>query len=415
MTMTDVDETAGETITPPEQTQPPVQETKEISDMVRQARELIPVERTGAMPQNFAQQVDFAKTMALARNALPEHLRGNAGDCLAIIDMSARAGLSPYMVANKTYIQNGRMCFESQLFHAFAQASRLMNGDLNHDFVNEGDEMVCIVTGYLRGDPRPKIHRSEPLKKAHPGFSLKKGSDKTWMGYAEGMKLIREADEKNESVPGISSRGSPLWIKKPRVQMFYDTSRDWIRIFIPQAVLGIYSPEEMIEYGPDNAKDVTPGLRDRLNAGERAQTGEGFMAGHVEREISNLGDPRQVDIEDLIEPKTATRPPNKHEQAIARAKASAGRVADRAAATGKAKAKGATQAQPKPGKPKGKAKLPETATEYTAYAEAWIAEATDADDAEQRWEGELDLRTECLIPTKERNRLHLMLQKRFEG
>ena len=209
------------------------------------------------------------------------------------------------------------------------------------------------------------------------------------------------------------------------MQLFYDTSRDWVRIFVPQAVLGIYSPEEMIEYGPDNARDVTPGsdLRSRLSAGERAQTGEGFMAGHVEREISRMGNPTdQIDLEDVIsgrvdgtEAKDSTgRAPNRHERAIAAAKASAGRVADRAERTGKAKAKAATQAHAKPSGKRKAEQQPETPAEYTAFAEAWIKAATDPDEAEARWEGEQALREACLLPAKERNRIHFLLQKRFE-
>ena len=236
-------------------------------DLLRSAREMIPVGNTGVSPLNFAQQIDYAQTMAKARAAIPQHLQNNVGDCLAVIDISTRAGLSPYMVANKTYVQSGRLCFESQLYHAFAQASGLLKGDLHVEYEGEGDDLVCIVTGYLRADGKPRVHRSERLKDAHPGHSVKtkEGGD---------VKFVK---------------GSQLWDRKPKVQLFYDTSRDWVRIYCPRATLGIYTPDEIEEYGPDMARDVTPttvGLHNRLVGAPKSE--EGHKAGHVESELDQV-------------------------------------------------------------------------------------------------------------------------------
>lgn len=237
-------------------------------DILRQAREMIPVGRTGVAPINFAQQVDFARDMAKARVSIPQHLKGSVGDCLAVVDIATRAGLSPYMVANKTYVQAGRLSFESQLYHAFAQASGLLKGDLNVEYENTGDDLVCIVTGYLRADPfTPRTHRSEPLIKAHPGHVQKDG--KTFV------------------------KGSPLWDRKPKVQLFYDTSRDWVRIYCPRATLGIFTPDEIEEYGPEFARDVSAaGLHDRLTGSERGA--EGHQDGHAERELDQIAGRGQI-------------------------------------------------------------------------------------------------------------------------
>src|SRR5262249_42776931 len=118
----------------------------ETSDLVRQARELIPVSQAGVTPVNFAQQIDYAQAMAKARSAIPKHLQGNVGDCLAIIDIASRASMSPYMLAAHSYIQNNILCFDSQAYHALAQASGLLDGDLVADWKGDGDELVCVVS-----------------------------------------------------------------------------------------------------------------------------------------------------------------------------------------------------------------------------------------------------------------------------
>lgn len=317
---------------------------------IQQARALIPVTQ-GVTPANFAQMVDFAKTMALARNALPEHLRNNAGDCLAIIDISAKVGLSPYMVANQTYVQNKRLCFQSQLFHAFAQSSGLLKGDLHVDYEGEGDETVCIVRGYLRGDPREKIHRSPMLKEVRPKRN------------AEGVV-----------------KGSPLWDRKPLVQLFYDTSRDWVRIYAPRSTLGIYTPEEMQEY--EEPKPDVPKLQDQFSKADRS---EGHKAGHVDAELANVaGNTNQAPEKE--EPKK-----KKPEKA-------------------KKKTDAEKSAKEKTTKENGP---PKTAAQYADYCSAWIQKETDKDNAEARWEGEFDMRTELSVPIKDRNELRAKLDAKF--
>lgn len=388
-----------------------------VATQVRQAREMIPVGPTGATPMNFAQQVDFAKTMAMARSALPAHLRNNVGDCLAIIDISTRVGLSPYMVANKTYVQNDRLCFESQLFHAFAQASGLMRGEFEIEYEGEGAARVCIVTGYLRNDPRPKTHRSPPLADVHPGYVEKNGK--------------------------AFVKGSPLWDRKPDVQLAYDTTRDWVRLYCPRATMGIYTPEEIEEYdiGPDGKNiTVAPTIRDRLAAA--APSEEGHRPGFVDQELAQLAPDREQTIivpakaenpaEDAPRTRAAPAPvpeePTRHDAPAgalrgrrgrrpaapptpAQVKAAADRAQQRAAEAEAAKPK---EPEPKAQEPEKPIRLPETSIEYITYAQRWIEKATNRDDAEARWDGERDMRDDLAVPIKARNELHAAIGARFK-
>ena len=51
----------------------------------------------------------FAKLMALSHVAIPKHLRGNPGACLAVTIQAIEWRLSPYAVANKSYSVNDRL------------------------------------------------------------------------------------------------------------------------------------------------------------------------------------------------------------------------------------------------------------------------------------------------------------------
>lgn len=64
-------------------------------------------------------------------------------------------------------------------------------------------------------------------------------------------------------------KGSPLWDKKPDLQLFYNMSRDWARMYCPDIIAGMYGRDEMEDAGftvaSDAAKDVSPRLAQRLS------------------------------------------------------------------------------------------------------------------------------------------------------
>ena len=96
--------------------------------------------------------------------------------------------------------------FREPAFHALAEKSGAAEGKLRGvSYDGEGDERTCTVTGYLAGGTS-RIPTSPALKDLHPRPHTEKN----------GRKFVK---------------GSPLWDRKPDVQMFYDTCRDWVRMF----------------------------------------------------------------------------------------------------------------------------------------------------------------------------------------
>jgi hypothetical protein len=267
-------------------------------------------------------------------------------------------------------------------------------------------------------------------------------------------------------------KGSPLWDKKPDVQLFYDTSRDWTRLFAPTATLGIYSPEEMIEtpVGPDTARNVTS-LTDRITGAPK--TGEGFADGHADRELSQIAASGGTIIDHVASPgpsggqgegatgagvsegtklsgsravsakaraanegRSAARkaagklrnpkPPSRAavENAADRAEGGASapapsrkevaKVADRAEAASKAKAApGPLNPAPAAAEPKAKADI-KTAEDYAVYARAWIDGVATYLDGEDRWEDERELRDRLKVPVRMRSDLQDRLTRRFD-
>jgi hypothetical protein len=176
---------------------------------------------------SMVEVMEFAKLMAVSGAAVPAHLRANPGACLGIVVQALEWRMSPFAVANKSYIANDRTAYESQLIHAIVEARAPLRGRLRYKIVGEGDERRCEVSGLFRGETEPHVYLSETLAK------------------------LRDARGRNDRG---TVKGSPLWEAQPEVQLFYSASRTWARMYCPDVILGIYAVDEL----PDNEPvDVT--------------------------------------------------------------------------------------------------------------------------------------------------------------
>lgn len=375
------------------------------------AAEMVPVKQHGAAPDNFMHQITLAQYMAKAQLMVPQHFHGNVGDCLAIIDISQRAGLSPYMVAAKTYKDpKGKgIAFESQLYHAFLIGSGwLKDAALHVKYDGEAEDRTCTVWGTLKGEDEPRYYTSPKLKDLLPA--------------------------KNEYG---AYKGSPLWGDKPDVQQFYDTTRDWGRMFCPIATLGMLAQYETIEH-PISGTVEPPtdgGLKERL---KNAPKTEGHQNGHADRELNNIasdaattlkpakttqdapgeakpaetkrkpGRPKKAAFDDPPRTTTLAKP----KETVSRAEA--GRVADRAQALGDARARERAEKQktdtPEP--VPSTLKDCKTAADYQVYAMAWIDQSGDPEQALERWESERDARDDLTVRTPTRNALRSRLESK---
>ncbi len=218
---------------------------------------------------SMGEVMEFAKLMAVAGAAVPRHLRGNVGLSLAVAVQALDWGMSPFAVAAKSYVASNkgddRLAFESQLVHAVIEARAPLKGRLRYEITGKDDDRRCRVWGTFKGEDAPHEYVSETLD------------------------TLRGARGKNDRG---QVKGSPLWQTQPEVQLFYSASRQWCRMYAPDVLLGIYTPDELDDDGP---RDVTPepaadtapaGLAARL-AGASKRTGRkrgGFDPGHVHRE-----------------------------------------------------------------------------------------------------------------------------------
>ncbi|GAA5003588.1 hypothetical protein GCM10023206_07450 [Acinetobacter puyangensis] len=179
-------------------------------------------------PEMMSRFEKLAETMASSKFSVPKHLQNNPSDCLAVIMQSVQWQMDPFAVAQKTHQINGTLGYEAQLVNAVIINRAPVTGRLQFEWYGDW----------------AKINGKE---------------DKSW---DKGVKVW--ATLKGETTPREITlsmgqvgpvRNSPLWLADPRQQLAYLAIKRWSRLYTPDVILGVYTPDEIVER---EEVDVTP-------------------------------------------------------------------------------------------------------------------------------------------------------------
>lgn len=154
--------------------------------------------------ENFDKLWRMAEALANSALSVPKELKGNIGDCLAIVTQAMIWGLNPFAVAQKAHVINGKLGYEAQLVNAVVMQSGAIRGSFRYE--HEGDR--CRVGAVLRGE-----------------------AEITWGEWL--------------SAASVQVKNSPLWKVNPKQQMSYLQLKNWTRAYCPGALLGIYTADEL--------------------------------------------------------------------------------------------------------------------------------------------------------------------------
>jgi hypothetical protein len=185
---------------------------------------------TGLVPRNMDEALRLAEFMSRART-VPKHLQDSPGDCLMVVELAMRWGMSPFAVAQGTSVISGKLMIEGKLVAAAVENSGAIVGHIDYEFEGVGDARSITVTATRRGETNPRT------------------------------VLVKLADAKTPN---------PLWVKQPDQQLVYHGARVWARRWTPAVILGVYSREEM---GPiiDGTAEEQPPTDRRLTQMELAE------------------------------------------------------------------------------------------------------------------------------------------------
>ncbi|RLL50366.1 hypothetical protein D9K79_01045 [Acinetobacter cumulans] len=193
-----------------------------------------------------------AEIMAGSRMTVPKHLQGNVGDCMAIIMQAAQWQMNPYAVAQKTHMVNNVLGYEAQLVNAVITSRAPVKERLHFEWYGDWSK----VNGKDDKSPTVGVRVSATLR---------------------GENAPRVIDISMAQVGPV--RNSPLWAADPRQQIAYLATKRWARLYCPDVILGVYTPDEVIER---EELDITP----VQSTVKKHQGASGLKAQMAEREQS---------------------------------------------------------------------------------------------------------------------------------
>ena len=174
-------------------------------------------------PDRLKSLYRLAGYMAESRLMIPAHLIGNQNDCFAIALLALKLDLDPYQLAQQTYSIKGKLGYQAQLVNALATHSNAIEGGFRYEFRDWSNN-----NGWVRC-----------------GAKLKGDNELTWCEWLN----------TNE----VAVKNSPLWKTNPRQQASYLVVRNFVRMYCPQALMGIYAEDELRTIEPEvQERDVTP-------------------------------------------------------------------------------------------------------------------------------------------------------------
>lgn len=217
-------------------------------------------EAGGMAFSSMAEVMELAKLMAVSQHAVPPHCRNNPGLCLGLAIQSVEWRLSPFAVANKSYVVNDRIGYESQLIHAVIEQRAPITCRLRHSFSGEGGKRRCKVWATAKGESEPLIYESPEFDK-------------------------------------ITPKNSPLWKSKPDMQLYYNASRDWARMYFPDVILGVYAEDELDTIPQHPSAPLVGGMAGLKNRLSVASAPEDNPADDVQQQEQEGVDPPHNDAD----------------------------------------------------------------------------------------------------------------------
>jgi hypothetical protein len=166
---------------------------------------------TALVPTTITEAVTLSEIMAKA-SLVPDHLRNKPGDCLLVVMQAQRWGMDPVSVAQCTSVVKGKLCYEGKLVAAALYAMGAVEGRLRYEYSGSGEGRKIVVTGRARGTDY----------------------DQSVEGTVADWKTANDA-----------------WKRASDDMLAYRGTRQWARRYAPEALLGVYTPDELSTIEPE--------------------------------------------------------------------------------------------------------------------------------------------------------------------
>lgn len=211
---------------------------------------------------NFTAMLTLAKVMAQSKQAVPKHLRGNEGGCLAVTMQAMRWNMDPFALALKTYTvdADAPIAYEGQAIISALNNSPLLATRLSFKWFGPWEK---IVGKFRQVESKKKMDADgAPKKYIVPAWDFDK--DEEGLGVTVSALLVGEKEPRELEVllKQCRTRNSPLWVEDPKQQIAYRGAGRWGRLHAADVIMGVYAPDELEERETKDmgAADVVPAV-----------------------------------------------------------------------------------------------------------------------------------------------------------
>lgn len=198
----------------------------------------------------------LAEIMAKGKSTIPDHLKNNVGDCMAIVMQAIQWKMNPYAVAQKTHTVNGTLGYEAQLVNAVISTSGATIGRFNYEWYGPWERIIGktrVCDAPAKGKPGEKDYKKAYQYRV-PDYGM---ADENGLGVRVWATLKSEDEPRFLELLLVqaSVRNSPLWATDPKQQLAYLAVKRWSRLYAPDVILGVYTPDELDD-GRPMMKDI---------------------------------------------------------------------------------------------------------------------------------------------------------------
>jgi hypothetical protein len=220
------------------------------------AQDVTAISSTSLITQgdSFDRVMKLAEIMAGGFATVPKHLQKNVGDCAAIIMQSMQWNMSPFAVAQKTHLINGVLGYEAQLVNAVITSMAPTKNRLNFDWFGPWEN---IIGRFEERTSKKTDDDGYPKKYRVPAWTIE---DERGLGIRVWATLKGEDSPRELKLlmTQARTRNSTLWADDPKQQIAYLGIKRWARLYCPDVILGVYTPDELEEIAPERELNPIP-------------------------------------------------------------------------------------------------------------------------------------------------------------
>lgn len=161
--------------------------------------------------ESFGQTLKMAKALSMA-NMLPKTFAGQPGNCVVLIDMVKRSGMSLLFVAQNLYIVSGNPSWS-------------------------GQACIALINNCGRFNPlKFKEEYKSPTEWSCTAYATEKATGETVYGTTINYQMAKDA--------GWIDKNGSFWKKMPMQMAKYRAAAFFARTNCPEALFGLYTDDE---------------------------------------------------------------------------------------------------------------------------------------------------------------------------